>query len=214
MRYCGTITAIPHIERYLCRQCSISPEMVRYPALVPSYTQACLRDTPFCNTSRDTTKEICDTIITSIERKQKGGVVKGWFFGEYTVVPVFCSGGTSACTLIPVFVLESGGTSGKTTLLPNHPSVEAPTAPFSSLYCLLEMTVAELISVIVEVINHVKIISWIYFEYNCGSDYFPRLRCLCHESGQAITSEYFGGINFCNQAQNYFKNCVKIFWVN
>ena len=48
----------------------------------------------------------------------------------------------------------------------------------------------------------------------CGSDYFLRLHCLCRVSGQAITSEYSRGINFSCQAQNYFKNCVKIFWAN
>ena len=45
---------------------------------------------------------------------------------------------------------------------------------------------------------------------NCGSGYFPRLRCSCCESG----SEYFRGLHFGNQPQNYFKNCVKIFWAN
>ena len=49
---------------------------------------------------------------------------------------------------------------------------------------------------------------------NCGSDYFPRSRCLCRESGRAITSEYFQGFNFSNEAQDYFNNCVKIFWAN
>ena len=53
--------------------------MVRYPPLVLNSTQTHLCDTPFCNVSRDncaiptktSTKEICDTIATSIARYDK-----------------------------------------------------------------------------------------------------------------------------------------------
>ena len=72
--------------------------------------------------------------------------------------------------------------------------MEAPAIiPVNCQYYLPEISFAELISVIVEAIDYVKIISGIVSS-NCGSDYFPRLHCLCHESGQVITSEYFWGI--------------------
>ena len=32
-RYCDTVAAIPHIERYLFREVSTHPQLVRYPAL-------------------------------------------------------------------------------------------------------------------------------------------------------------------------------------
>ena len=49
---------------------------------------------------------------------------------------------------------------------------------------------------------------------NLGSDYFPRLCCLCPESGQAITSENDRGINLSNEDQIYSKNYAYIFWAN
>ena len=59
-----------------------------------------------------------------------------------------------------------------------------------------------------EVINYVKVIFRELFQVIVALITSPD--CI----GQAMNSEYFWGSNFSNQAQNYFKNCVIIFWTN
>ena len=53
---------------------------------------------------------------------------------------------------------------------------------------------AELFSVVVAVITYIKKYFFWYFLSTRGAGYFTKLRCLCRESGQAITSESFRGI--------------------
>ena len=55
LRYyrCDTIAAIPQIARYCLREVSTPPKWCDTPPLVLSFTQAHLRDTPFCNVLRD-----------------------------------------------------------------------------------------------------------------------------------------------------------------
>ena len=69
----------------------------------------------------------CRKTRQKVERKQKGGFVKGWF-GECTLVPLFCTvvpffvpsfrfwyRRSVFCTLVPVLGIQ--GTSARTTLL-------------------------------------------------------------------------------------------------
>ena len=74
------LLAIPHIARYFFEGRKGSPQMVRCPPLVLSFTQAHLCDTPFCKEYRAiivrypikaSTKHFCDIIATSIARYEK-----------------------------------------------------------------------------------------------------------------------------------------------